>query len=114
MSTRDSRADRSEKLEALFESEIVRIRIFPNLSALNILHNEIWQAVLGRSAIEHTGDVGMIELSENPPLHQEPLEDGRRVHSAFYELERHQLLKAIAGVFRKVHRTHATRNNRMQ
>src|SRR5262249_54071177 len=83
----------AKHLQPLDGVETVVVTVNVDGQALDIIHNEIRQTVVGRATIEQLGDVGMIEMSENLLLVAEAAKDGICVHTAFHQLDRHLLLE---------------------
>ena len=82
-------AHRDEQVQALAESELVRVAVLGDRHALDQLHDEVRPAAGRRSGVEHGGDVRVIHQREGLPLGLEPRDDLAAVHPRLDDLERH-------------------------
>jgi hypothetical protein len=85
----------------------VRVAELVDGQPLDVLHDEVGQAVVGRSAVHQARDVGVVERGENLPLLPEAPEDEVCVHPALDELDGDALLELVVGANREVDRAHA-------
>src|SRR5262249_19218259 len=87
----DSRADAKQELESCRRVKPVCIAIIDQPLSFDVFHYKIGRAVLGRSAVEQSSDVRVIQRCENLPLVVETEVDMTGVHSALYELDGNSL-----------------------
>ena len=87
----DRRAHLAEELQALGRGQRIRVAVGVNRFALHVLHDEVGQSVIGRSAVDQARDVRMIELRQNLPFIAKPAEDVLGVEPAPNELDRNLL-----------------------
>src|SRR5205814_7580 len=73
--------------------------------ALDVLHDEVWQAIVGGPSVEQAGDVRMLEPGEDLPLTPEVPNDLLAVRPA-HDLQRHALVELLVGARREEHRAH--------
>src|SRR5689334_10890104 len=98
--------DIPEQLQARPERD--SLSVIEQRLAFDILHDEVGQPVVGRSAVQHPGDVRMIEAAENTTLAAESFDHLVRIHAAFDEFQRDRLLVYIIFSNGQVDRTHTT------
>src|SRR5205085_1967968 len=58
-------ADHAKQLQALGGCKFARLAVLVYGLALDVFHDEVWQAVGGRAAVEQAGDVRMIEAGKD-------------------------------------------------
>src|SRR5688572_27560550 len=88
----DGGAGLAKELKPVGYRQRVLVAILVDRQALDVLHDEIRQAVLSGVAIEQACDVRMIETGEDLPLVAETAQHGFRIHAALDELDRGLLL----------------------
>ena len=81
--------------------------IVGDLSAVDVLHHDVGQAVLGSAAVEQTGDVGMLQPGQRLPFAAEAVEDQIGVHAAAHQLDRDLGLILIVVAFGEIDGAHA-------
>src|SRR5579872_2602288 len=97
-----------EKLEPLDDTELAGLAIVVNRLALDVLHHEVRQAVLGGAAIEQPRNVGMVQAGQYLPLVAEALDDELGVEVAPDELDGDLLTESLVGAGGQVNHTHTT------
>src|SRR5262249_19786185 len=75
--------------------------------ALDVLHDEVGQTIIGRAGIEQACDVGVIERGQNLTLAMESANDGLAVELATDDFDRNQLLIGVVGAGCQVDASHA-------
>src|SRR5436853_635921 len=81
------RAHVEKQTQALLDREVVDLTILRDPGALDVLHDDVRKAFLGRTAVEQTGDVWMMKIGQCLALAAEALEYELRVHSGGDELD---------------------------
>jgi hypothetical protein len=82
--------------------------VVDNQLALDVLHREERQPVIGGPAVKQAGNVGVFEARENLPFVPEPPHDRIGVHAALEHLHRDALLKHVVVAHAQVDGTHPT------
>ena len=100
-------ADRQEKLEALDHGQLPSVCIDVDRFALDVLHDEVRQTVVGGPTIEETSDVRMVERGEDLTLGAEARQHTIRVHAPPDQLDRDALLILLVGALGEIDGTHA-------
>ena len=90
-------ADFAEQIEPLLVCELMAVAIGRKRLALDVFHDEVGQAVVGRAAIDQPRDVRMIELRQNLALVAEAAQDVVRIEPALDELDRDFLPVLVVG-----------------
>ena len=72
MSVLDRLTNLPEQLESLLNGHPGIVAVRGKRNSLHILHHKEWPPMLGQSAIENLGDVGMIHQGQCLPLGLEP------------------------------------------
>jgi len=101
------RADRAEEEESLPDAEAVAVAVLAERPPLDVLHDEVRQAVLGRPSVEQLRDVRVVERRQDLPLPAEPGDDLGRVHPLADDLDRDVLAELLVRPRREVDRPHA-------
>ena len=99
-------ANRHEKLQALFRSQLHLVAKLVQRQAVNQFHHEERLAVRGQSGVEHPGDVRVIHHRQRLAFLLKALQNGSRVHARLDELERDSSLHRL-GLFGHPDLTHA-------
>ena len=102
----DGRAHLAKELQPFGDVECLLVAIVVDRQPLDVLHDEVRQAVLGRVAVEQARDVRVIEAGEDLPLVAEAAQHGLRVHAALDELDGDLLLVLAVGAPREIDRAH--------
>ena len=71
----DRRADGLEQLQALRERQAVLVAVAVDRLPLDVLHQEERQAVLRAAAVEQSGDVRVVDVSEDLTFGAESTQD---------------------------------------
>ena len=98
----DRRADLAEELQALGRGQRMRVAVGVNRFAVHVLHDEIRQSVIGRSAVDQARDVRMIELRQNLPFIAKPAEDVVGIEPSPNELDRNLLAIFVVRARRQI------------
>src|SRR5262249_7986961 len=96
-----------KELHALADVEIVSVTILVDLRPLDVLHDEVRQAVVGGAAIEERRDIRVLQLGENLALSAESLQDEVGGHAAAHELDGHAALVVVVVALGKMDRAHS-------
>ncbi len=75
--------------------------------ALDVLHREPGQAVLGDPAVHEAGDAGVIEQRKDLPLLEEPADEGVARRTGAHQLQCDALAELRVVALGEVHRAHA-------
>ena len=75
--------------------------------ALDVLHRQVGQAVVGATTVEQAHDVGVFERREDLPLVAEPCNRLGRPHGMRQDLDRDSMMELRIIALREVHRAHA-------
>ena len=89
----DGLADGAEEAEALLDGEPALVAVSRDGAALDVLHREVGQPLLGHAAVEEAGDVRMAEGGEDLALLLEAPPYLRVVEPGPHDLERDVLLE---------------------
>ena len=68
----DGRTHVAEKPQAVLDTELVRVAIAVDRGSLDVLHDQVGLAAIGRAAFVEAGDRGMLEPGEDLPLVSKP------------------------------------------
>ena len=98
----DRRADLAEERQALGRGQRVRVAVGVDRFAVHVLHDEVGQAVVGRSAVDQARDVRMIELRQDLPFVAKTAEDVVGIEPAPNELDRNFLAIFVVGSRRQI------------
>ena len=74
----DRGADDAKELEALAHRQVATVAVAVERLALDVLHDEVGQPVVGGAAVEQPGDVGMLEAGQDLPLAAKVTDASRR------------------------------------
>jgi hypothetical protein len=77
-----------EELQSLARREVALVAVLRDRDAAHELHHEVRPAGLGRAAVEHLGDVGVVHQRQRLAFGFEPRDDLARVHAELDDLER--------------------------
>jgi hypothetical protein len=102
----DRGADTLEQLQALGDRQVPSIAVLVDRLALDELHDEVGQAVVGRPSVEQARDVGVIESGQDLALAAESLDDVVRVQPAPEDLDRDTLLERVVGPRGQINASH--------
>ncbi len=91
--------------------KLMRVAIVVKRLALDVLHDEVGQAVFRRSTIQKPGDVGMIQGGQDLAFGAEATEDEVRVHAALDELDCRALVEFVVDANCFVDGAHAAAAN---
>ena len=91
----DGVADVLKQPQAVIDREPVFVAVLGQRHPVDVLHDEVRQAVFGRAAIEQAGDMGMLECREDLAFGTEAVEDVFGVHTAPNNLERDVLFEGF-------------------
>jgi hypothetical protein len=97
-------ADLEEQLEPLVHAEPPLVAVGVDRLALDVLHHQVGQPILGRAAVDQAGDARVVERRERLPLAAEALEDVLGIHAPLDDLDRHALREVVVGARGEVHR----------
>ena len=89
MPERPTRDDRDEQLQPFAGIKFLLIAEFCDWSSFDQLHHEIGSSRVGRSGIQHFGDIGMIHHGQRLPLGFKSSHNLVRIHARFDDLESH-------------------------
>src|SRR5262249_28234249 len=81
--------------------------VVEDLLTLDVLHDEVGEAVVGGAPVQEPGDVGMVEAGQDLALALEVAYDLRGVGSAAKDLEGDPLVELLVGPQRQVDGAHA-------
>ena len=101
------RTHEAEQAESFARRQPTRPAVDIDWLPLDVLHDEIREAVIGRTGIEERGDVWMIEARQNLPFAAKALKDGVAVTAAFDELDRDLFAELLVRALGQIHRAHA-------
>ena len=76
-------------------------------SPVDVLHDEVGQAVVGRAAVEQARDVRVLERGEDLPLGAKRASMQLGVQPRRHDLDRHPLRELAVGALGQVDRAHA-------
>ena len=96
-----------EQAQPRGQVEVSLSGVVEQVSALDVFHHQIRQAIVGAAAIEHAGDVRVFEAREDLALAPEAAKEIAAGHAALHDLDRHFLLEHIVTAARAVHAAHA-------
>ena len=82
-------AERDEQLQPLARRELLLIAVLRDRGPLDQLHREVRSSRVGRTGIEHLGDVRMIHQGQGLPFGLEPRHHFARVHAGLDDLQGH-------------------------
>ncbi len=100
-------ADADEQPEPSLDREVVDVAIPVDRQAVDELHHEVRQAVVGRSAVDQAGDVRVIEVGENLAFVPETLLDEGGVEAGSDDLDRDLLVVLVIGPAAEIHGAHS-------
>ena len=89
MGVLDGMADLHEQVQPLLGREVVLVAVIGDLDAAHQFHDEVGPAGVGRSGVQHFGDVGMVHEGQGLPFGFEPGDDLFGVHPQLDDLEGH-------------------------
>jgi hypothetical protein len=107
MSVPDRRADGAEQPQTIPGGQFLGVAVQIDRPAIDIVHDEVGRALLGRATIQELGDVGVVQVGQDLPLGAKAAENGLRIHAALDQLDRHLLLVLIIGAHRQIDGSHA-------
>jgi len=81
-------ANLAKESQALVDGEAVLVAVAVDRAALDVLHDDEWEPVVGGAGVQQPRDVGMIEAGELLALGVEPAARGVAGHSPFEHLDR--------------------------
>jgi len=81
-------ADLAEQLDAGSDGQAPCVAVGHQGAPVDLLHDEIGQAVLGGAGVIEAGDQRMLQAGQDLPLGEEAVEDEVAVHAAPDDLER--------------------------
>ena len=110
----DRGAHLAKELQPPGDVERVLVAILVDRQPLDVLHDEVRQAVLGRAAVEQPRDVRVIEASEDLALVAEAAQHRLRIHAALDELDRDLFLVLAVGAPREIDRAHSAAADALQ
>src|SRR5215472_7873625 len=93
----DFRAYALKQLEPLRNRQLALIAVEVNRLTLDVFHDEVGQAVVGRASIEQAGDVGMVEHGQNPALTVKPIKDVVGIQTSADDFDGNEFLKGVVG-----------------
>ncbi len=96
-----------EHRQSLDDREPAIVAVRGQRLTVDVLHDQIGQAIGGRAAVEQSRDIRVLEIGENLTLGPEPPHDRERVHAALDDFERDGVRKLAVGSRRQVHGPHA-------
>ena len=106
-------AEGNEQLQSLARRELVLIAVLGDRRPFDQLHREIGSSRVGRTGVEHLGDVRMIHQGQGLPLGFEPRHHLARVHAGLDDLQGHFAADGLP-LRRHVHDAHAPFANLLQ
>ncbi len=92
------RADPTKQCEALTDRKLVPFAVFVDRHAIHILHHEVGDTVVGRSAVEQPGNVAVIESRQNLSFGFQTIVICAGHESGSDELDRNLLLVIVAAL----------------
>ncbi len=104
-------ADLLEKPAAFAHAEAALLAVLLDGPALHELHDEPRAAIGGSSAVEQTGDVGVIERGQDAALMAETLEHRIGVHSPLHHFDGYAFFERAIGAHGGVDGAHASTAN---
>jgi hypothetical protein len=90
----------------------VLVRIPIDRDPVDVLHDEVREAVRRGAAVDKRADVRVIERGQDLPLVPEAADDRLGVHAAADRLDRRLSLEGIVGAPRQVDRAHSPASDR--
>jgi hypothetical protein len=102
----DCVADHREEAQALRDGQLPLVAEAVDGQPLDVLHDEVGQAVVGGAPVQEARDVRVVERGENLPLVAETAEDEVGVHPALDELDGDALAELAVGAERLVDGAH--------
>src|ERR1700719_3710544 len=93
-----------KKMEPPRDGKLLIADVLCDRQSQDVFHDEVRQAVIGRSGIEEPRDVTVIEARQNSALGLEATESLDSVGGAFEEIDRDFLLELSVDAFRQVDR----------
>ena len=104
----DRRADDPEQRHALRGRRRARGAVLGDRLPLHVLHHQVGLAGVGRAAVEHGGDVGMLEARQDLSLQEEAPLEVLGVAPAADQLQRDGLAERVIVAHGPVDRAHAS------
>ena len=106
MGVLDGLADLYEQFQPRLYGQLVLVAILGNWDTANQLHDEIWPARIGRSGIEHSGDIWMVHHRHGLAFGLEAGDNLLGVHPQLDDLQRHAAANRLL-LLGHVHDAHA-------
>src|SRR5882762_8125499 len=104
-------ANLAKQLESLRNRQLSFIAIAIKWQTLNVLHNKVWQAVLGGSTIKQASDIRVVKPRKNLPFVSKTTKDDIRVHPALDQFYSHALPESSVIAPRQIDRAHTSTAN---
>src|SRR5262245_44717761 len=102
----DRGTDLAEELKALLDRKAIPIAVVEQAFPFDELHDEVGFAVLGRSAVEEPGDVGVIEQGRDLAFAAETLHGEVARDAGANQLDGDELLELFVGAACEVDHSH--------
>ena len=106
------RAHVLEQVQTRFDRQTFVVAVARDGPAVDELHREERQPVVGDTAVEQSRDVGMLQARQDAALGAETRQNGIRVHSMLDDFEGDALLELPIGTLGQIHHTHAAASHR--
>ena len=103
----DGGGDHPQQRDARRNVERPRAAVLGDRHALDELHDDVVQPVVGPAGVEQAGDVRMLQAREDPPLVPEPAQRFRHGQAGRQELHRDLLLELVVAALGQPDRAHA-------
>src|SRR6266446_7453788 len=104
----DGGTDGAEELEPRDGGELVPVAVRVDREALDVVYDQVGEAVCSRAPVQEFDDVRVVEAGEDLPLGPEATEKRAGPHPRLDELDGYPLLVVVIGTHREVNRPHAT------
>ena len=100
-------ADLAEEVDPGVEPQAVPVAVLVDGRALDVLHDQVRPAVVGRAAVQQARDAGVVEGGQDLAFGAEPGREVGAVRPVAQDLEGDLLLVGVVGAHREVHGAHA-------
>ena len=100
-------AHQPKQPQPFLQVQILFGAVFRDRQSIHILHHEVGKSVVGGSAVNQTGNEGMLQIGQNLPFLPEAVQHEVGVHAALQQLDGDFLLVLVVVPHGQVHRSHA-------